>query len=202
MSQVPVDVREAVIRRLYADAERIDWENLSVSEKSKQYQRWLADEEVGVELLKFKPSEWAVRVWIKDGPMKEYSRAVLGVGPNALYVENPRCTPDSVVRAILGVGWEVVPGSVEVKPARCRASGEEGETIVIWGKNEDFKFLLYGALELLVGGEKAPRIAVVESVANPTGKAERASKGKIADHCGVGLRFINPSRPRSAGAVR
>ncbi len=198
MSQLPSEVRDEVIKRLYGDAERIDWENLSVAEKTKQYANWLEDEEVGGRLLRFKPSELAVRLWMKDGPMKEYSRAVLGVGPNAPYVENPRCTPDSVVRAALGAGWSVVPGSIEVKPARCRASGPEREVVVIWGKNEDFKYLIYAALERLVSGVEAASIAVVEAAADPTGKAERERMGKIATHCGIGLRFINPSRPPAA----
>jgi hypothetical protein len=202
MSQLPADIRDAVIERLYADAERIDWENLSVAEKSKQYANWLEDEEIGGRLLSFKPSELAVRLWMKDGPMKEYSRAVLGVGPNAGYVDNPRCTPDSVVRAALGTGWAVVPGSVEVKPARCRASGPEREVVVIWGKKEDFKYLIYAALELLVCGAEVASAAIVETVADPTGKAERERMGKIAERCGISLRFIKPSRPTAVAGGR
>ena len=196
MTRIPSQVREAVIRRLYADAERLDWENLSVAEKSKQYANWLEDEEIGGELLRFKPSESGVRVWMKDGPMKEYSRAVLGVGPNARYVDHPRSTPESVVRAALGKGWEVVRGSVEVKPARCRARDSAGNEIVVaWGKNEDFKYLVFAALELLTSGVDAVSIAVVEATANPTGKPERERMRRIAKHCGIGLGFINPSRP-------
>lgn len=195
MRKIPVDVREAVIRRLYADAERLDWERLNVAEKSKQYENWLEDEEVGGKLLRFKLSESAVRVWMKDGPMKEYSRAVLGVGPNASYVDHPRYTPESVVQATLGAEWAVVPESVEIKPARCRASGPEGERIVIWGKYEDFKYLVFAALELLVSGMEAVSVAVVETLANPTGKVERERMGQIAKRCGIELRFINPSRP-------
>lgn len=199
MTRIPSQVREAVIRRLYADAARLDWENLSVAEKSKQYANWLEDEEVGGELLRFKPSESEVRVWMKDGPMKEYSRAVLGVGPNARYVDHPRSTPESVVRAALGAGWAVVTGSVEVKPARCRARDSAGEEIVVaWGKNEDFKYLVFASLELLTSGEDAVCVAVVEATANPTGKPERERMGKIAERCGIELRFINPSRPGPA----
>lgn len=195
MSQIPTNVREAMIRRLYADAERLDWENLSVAEKSKQYAKWLEDEGVGGVLLRFKPSEPVVRVWIKDGPMKEYSRAILGVGPNARYIDNPRCTPESVVSAALGAEWTVVPESVEVKPARCRASGPEGERVVIWGKNEDFKYLVFAGLELLISGVEAASIAVVETAANPTGTNERERMRRIAERCGIELRFINPSPP-------
>lgn len=198
MRKIPADVREAVIRHLYADAERLDWERLSVAEKSKQYENWLEDEEIGGELLRFKLSESAVRVWMKDGPMKEYSRAVLGVGPNASYVDHPRCTPDSVVQAALGAEWVVVPESVEIKPARCRASGPEGEKVVIWGKSEDFKYLVFAALELLVSGAEKVSVAVVEALAKPTKKAERERMDQIAERCGVGLRFINPGRPTAS----
>lgn len=195
MSQIPTEVREAVIKRLYADAERIDWENLTVAEKTKQYANWLEDEEVGGELLRFKPSEPGVRVWMKDGPMKEYSRAILGVGPNARYVAHPRCTPESVVRATLGTRWTVVPGSVEVKPARCWAGGPEGKRVVIWGNREDFKYFVFAALELLVSGVEAAIVAVVEAVASPTANAERERMSQIAQRCGIDLRFVNPNRP-------
>jgi hypothetical protein len=198
VTQIPTEVREAVIKRLYADAERLDWEHLGVAEKSKQYANWLEDEEVGGQLLRFKPSELAVRLWMKDGPMKEYSRSVLGVGPNAPYVANPRCTPESVVEATLGSECAVVPESVEVKPARCRVRGADGEKTVIWGKSEDFKYLLFGALELLVDGSEVTCVAIVETPANPTNKADRGRMGLIAERCGIELRFINPSRPTAS----
>ena len=195
MSKVPAEVRAEVIRHLYADAERLDWENLGVREKSRQYWNWLEDEAVGGKLLRFIPSQVSVRVWMKDGPMKEYSRAVLGVGPNASYVEHPRCTPESVVAAALGADWTVVPDSIEVKPARCWARSAEGKAMVIWGKGEDFKYLVFAALELLVAGGGAASIAIVEASANPTGRAERKRMDAIADRCGARLRFINPKRP-------
>jgi hypothetical protein len=179
----------------------MDWENLSVAEKTKQYANWLEDDEVGGELLRFKPSEPEVRVWMKDGPMKEYSRAILGVGRNARYVDHPRCTPESVVRATLGARWRVVQGSVEVKPARCWASGPEGKRAVIWGNREDFKYFVFAALELLVSGVEGASVAVVEAVANPTSSAERERMGQIAERCGIDLRFVNPSPP-SGGPQR
>jgi hypothetical protein len=132
---------------------------------------------------------------MKDGPMKEYSRAVLGVGPNARYVEHPRCTPESVVAATLGADWTVVSDSIEVKPARCWAQSAEGKAVVIWGKGNDFKYLVFAALELLVSGVEAASIAIVEAPANPTGKAERKRMDAIAERCGAKLRFINPKRP-------
>lgn len=195
MSQVPPEVRAEVIRHLYSRAEQLDWENLGVREKSRQYSVWLEDEAVGGWLLNFIPSDVAVRVWMKDGPMKEYSRAVLGVGPNAKYVEHPRCTPESVVSATLGEQWTVVPDSIEVKPARCRAQSSEGETVVIWGRAKDFRYLVFAVLELLVSGVEAAVIAIVETPATPTGKAARERMQAIAQRCGAKLRFINPKRP-------
>ena len=199
MNEIPTAIREGVIKRLYTDAERLDWENLSVAEKTSQYAIWLEDEDVGGRLLRFRPSESEVRVWIKDGPMKEYSRALLGVGPCAGYVENPHCTPSSVVRATLGESWEAMPETIEIKPARCRASGPGGESIVLWGKTEDFKFLLFAALEIAVS-EGAPEItvAIVETAANPTAKPNREQMGQIAARCNLGLRFVNPVRARRA----
>jgi hypothetical protein len=194
---LPSDLREQVVRRLYADAQRLDWENLGGPQKSKQYAAWLEDEAVGERLLSFKPSEGAVRVWIKDGPMKEYSRALLGVGSYAKYIENPRCTPASVVQAALGEGWSVIDGTIEIKPIRCWAIGPDGQTAVLWGKSEDFKFLLFSALEIVASdAEASATVAIVEVPASPTPTTERELMDRIAKRCAIQLRFVNPAQPR------
>lgn len=192
MSDLPAALREELTRRLYAKAAKLDWENLSASQKTAQYSHWMADPEIGGQLTRFLPEDRA-RVWIKDGPMKEYGRAQFGVGPFAHLVDAPRCTPETVIRAAQGAGWEVVAGSVQIKPARCNAASSSDQALVLWGHAADFKHLIWAGLEASAQDEdRQVTIAVVESPARPTGTAERAHFKSIADRCGFAVRHINP----------
>ena len=194
MSELPADLRDQIIRRLYADAEKLDWEHLSGPLKTAQYRQWLDDEEVGGQLLRYKATAADVHKWIKDGPMKEYARAQLGVGTTASYVANPAILPQAVVRKTLGSGWSLMEGSVDIKPVRCRAVHLEGaETWVLWGKRADFKHLLWAALETVIQDPVATAtLAIVEAAAAPTPPHERAQSRAMADRCSIGLRYIAP----------
>jgi hypothetical protein len=195
VTQLPSVLRDEVIRALYADASRLDWENLGSAEKSHQYQRWLEDEKIGGKILNFRPSDAQARVWIKDGPMKEYSRALLGVGPNARFVAQPRCTPESVVRAALGPEWRAVEQTIEIKPVRCRAISQDGEAVVLWGNTADFKHLLFAALNIAVREKKVTAsIAVIESAVAPTPRSDRSTICEIAGRCDIPVSFVNPPR--------
>jgi hypothetical protein len=193
MSDLPSQLRESVTRKLYASAAAMDWENLSVAEKTAQYRRWVADPQIGGQLTRFLPEDGA-RVWIKDGPMKEYARAQFGVGAFAHLVDTPRCTPETVVHAVQGPGWDVLAGSIEVKPARCVATSLNGQSLILWGNLPDFKHLVWAALEAASTDDTRPvTIAVVESPARPTPIAERTRLKKIGDRCGFAVRHINPA---------
>lgn len=193
MSDLPPQLREMVTRRLYASAAELDWENLSVAAKTAQYRHWIGDPQIGGQLTRFVPEDRA-RVWIKDGPMKEYARAQFGVGAFAHLVDTPRCTPETVVLAVHGHGWEVMDGSIEVKPARCVATSLQGQSLILWGNLPDFKHLVWAALEIASADDtRSVTIAVVESPARPTPIPERTRLKKIADRCGFAVRHINPA---------
>jgi hypothetical protein len=199
MSELPPELRDRVTRKLYASAAQIDWENLSATEKTAQYRRWVADPQIGGELTRFLPEDSA-RVWIKDGPMKEYARATFGVGSFAHLVDAPRCTPETVVRAVYGNDWQVVEGSIEIKPARCAANGPDGLGLVLWGNAADFKHLIWAALEAAaVADDRSVTIAVVESPARPTPPSERERLRTIATRCGFTVRHIKPAPAASGG---
>lgn len=193
MSELPRALRESVTRTLYASAGAVDWENLGDREKTAQYNRWLAQPEIGGQLTRFVSKEEA-RVWIKDVPMKEYSRAQFGLGPFASLVGAPRCTPQTVVSAVHGDNWSVLEGSVKVKPARCTAVGPSGQSRLFWGRLADFKHLVWAALECAAANDDWPiTIAVVESAARPTSPSERIRLQTIAGRCGFQVRNINPA---------
>ena len=78
-SRLPWEVEESIVSRLFADMERLGWEGLTLPQRTSQYAIWIADREIGQRLAEFMTPERA-RVWIKDGPVKEYPRALAGSG--------------------------------------------------------------------------------------------------------------------------
>lgn len=179
-----------VVRRVYADAQRLDWEHRSHQDHTKQYAQWLADPSVGGVL-----SEWMSpeeqRVWLKDSPMKEFARALAGEGPFAAYLsEHPR-SPRVVVTRVMGDGWQPVAGSSDIKPLRCDATNGAQTVCVIWGPAKDFKHLLWAALETWESNPKrALRLAVFDTVPNPLAHHEKARLQKIAGRCQIEVAFI------------
>jgi hypothetical protein len=190
---LPSKTRDELARRLYNSAELVDWENISGPEKTEQYDRWLNHADIGGVLTEYM-SEAKARVWIKDVPMKEFTRAQLGVGPFAAFVSRPRCTPASVVQAAFGADWAVVDHSIEIKPNRCRARRGTDYGLVIWGNASDLKQMVWAAVEYAVDGTTDDlRVAVVESASNPTTRTQRDRQLAIAERCGVGLHYIRPA---------
>jgi hypothetical protein len=179
-----------VIKRIYADAQNLDWEYRSQREHTDQYARWLADPCVGGVL-----SEWMSpedqRVWLKDGPMKEFARALAGRGPFAEYLtEHPR-SPKVVVARLLGDGWQPLAGSDGVKPLRCDASNGTQTICIVWGPAKDFKHLLWAALEAWEeSATRSLRIAVFDTVSSPLPRQEQDRLRRIAGRCQVDVAFV------------
>ena len=179
-----------VVQHIYADAQRLDWEYRSQREHTEQYARWLADPHVGGVL-----SEWMSpeeqRVWLKDGPMKEFARALAGEGPFATYLsEHPR-SPRVVVTRVLWHGWQPIAGSNEVKPLRCDASNGPQTVHVVWGPAKDFKHLLWAALEAWDASAKSSlRIAVFDTVSSPLPRQERDRLQRIGARCQFEVVFV------------
>src|SRR5690606_19065488 len=117
---LPSQVERDIVRRLYQDAQRLDWIHLSMGERRRQYAAWLEAAEVGGVLVQFLSRERA-RVWMKDGPMKEFARATAGVGRFASFVDQTGRGPGEMTELALGSEWTVVRGSVGIKPLHCLA---------------------------------------------------------------------------------
>jgi hypothetical protein len=192
VSRLPADVRDAVWRRLYQDADRIDWENLSAQDKSEQYDRWLDHPEIGGALSRFMDRDRA-RVYVKDSPMKEYARALAGEGHGAKFTSNRQASPETIVRAALGEDWKVVPGSVGIKPMHCWARNGAERRYVCWAKTDGLADLIWAALNLVADNAEAdPLLVIRESAANPTPAAARDRQRRIAERCGLPLRYVRP----------
>lgn len=175
-----------VVRKIYADAQAHDWEHLTHPEHTEWYARWLS-QDVGKTLADWMSPEEA-RVWLKDGPMKEYARALAGEGPFAKYLDEYPRAPAKIVGQSLGPQWTVVPNSVGVKPLQCQAEVKGSPPIfVFWGPSRDFKHLLWAALNV---GDRPSCIVVWDTVGNPLSKVDREHLLKIGQRCALELKFI------------
>ena len=132
--RVPEQQANAVVKALYDEADRLDWEHLSPSSRTAQYDRWVTEPTIGDVLTKYMTSESA-RSWIKDGPMKEYSRARLGAGRYAQFRPASGPTPQQMVAHALGPTASVIPDSFGDKPFHCAAMTAAGGGFVAWGRH-------------------------------------------------------------------
>lgn len=187
---LPADVERRVVTQLFADAERIGWAELPVTERSSQYARWVAEPQVGGLLTKFMSASQA-RVWIKDGPMKEWARARSGIGKHAALIPTGGRTPQQLVHSALGEDWQVDTDTLRIKPLRIRAHDETEEVTFTWGPARDLKHLLWAALQAGANGDTTPWVlCVVDSFTKPVPANVRQAQLRIANRCNVRLQHV------------
>lgn len=147
MTSVPSSVRISVIQALYKRFDDLHWEALSNPERTSAYARLVVDPDIGGKLDPYLgPGE--IRLWIKDGPAKEYGRALAGIGRYAQYTSRALDGPARIVTSALGDGWSVVNGSVQEQPTRCLAVDADGNTkSVLWGTPAALKVLVWQAVQ-------------------------------------------------------
>jgi len=177
------DVEKRVVAQLFADAHRLRWADLSVVERSIQYGIWVAEANVGGLLTDFMSASQA-RLWIKDGPMKEWARARSGVGKYATLMPGGGRTPEQLVRSALGENWQVDADSLRIKPLRVRAGQEGQEVIFTWGPERDFKHLVWAALQAGANGDPTTWVlCLVDSFTKPVPTNVRQVHLRIAERC-------------------
>lgn len=133
MAQVPDAARDQARAELGLRMDRIRWEEISSSRASALYDEFVDDPKIGGVLKPFLPVD-KIRVWIKDGPAKEYRRALEGVGYMAAHTSRAYPGPDALIAAALGEGWRPDSSTVEEKPMRCLALHDQDQTmLVVWG---------------------------------------------------------------------
>lgn len=146
MTDVPTQTRQEVIGSLYQEMDRMRWDEMTNRDKSDAYERFVSDPRIGGRLAPFLGSD-KIRVWIKDGPAKEYGRALEGVGAYASYTSRTYPSPDRFVAQVLGQEWRVREDSVEDKPMRCWAETDDGSArYVVWGPFSGLKDLIWQAV--------------------------------------------------------
>lgn len=133
MAHLPDVTRDQVCSELGLRMDRVRWEEISASRASALYDEFVDDPKIGGVLKPFLPVD-KIRVWIKDGPAKEYRRALEGVGYMAAHTSRAYPGPDALITAALGDGWGHDPATIEEKPMRCLAHDELGRhVLVVWG---------------------------------------------------------------------
>ncbi len=192
MSKVPQGVREQVAKNVYQQLDALRWETIGNARKSKYYSDWVNDPSVGGALSVYMKRD-RVRVWLKDGPVKEYSRAINGQGRYAKYTRRRVSSPRGIVSAVLGDGWLPQPDSVQDKPLRCIAAPADTRQsrLLIWGAEEHLRDLVWAALlaKTEPGGPK-PIIAVTRLPGQPLTTTTRGRVAGICAAAAVDVQFV------------
>lgn len=193
--RVPADQRAAVVRALYADATRVEWEYLPINQRTAQYDKWVLAPEIGGVLTEYMSAETA-RSWIKDGPMKEYTRAQQGVGRYAKFGSKAAITPAQIAVRALGLSAVVVDDSFGVKPLHCVATVASHETYLAWGEAKNFRYLVWACLTYLANHSSGDaHVVVIETMTDPTTASEKAQHAAIAGRCKIGLSHHRVAAP-------
>lgn len=197
--RVPRDQIEGVVRALYTAADRIDWEHLPASNRTAQYDDWVTAPGIGGVLTKYMSSENA-RSWIKDGPMKEYSRARLGAGRYARFGTSVGPTAEQLVHRILGSDAALVDNSQGVKPFHCLAMVRGTTTYVVWDAAKNLRHLVWATINhLAYNPSHEGCIVILEDLDHPVTRAEKAHHKRIAGRCSIAIRYYRVAFRQSKG---
>jgi hypothetical protein len=188
--RVPPEQIEAVVKELYAAADRLDWEHLAPARRTAQYDKWVTEPPIGGVLAQYMSSENA-RSWIKDGPMKEYSRARLGAGRYAQFGPANGPTAEQIVSHALGATTSLVSKSVGIKPFHCLATTNGDTTYLAWGDARNIRHLVWACISYLAE-RPADRavIVVLETLDHPTTSAEKARHSRIGKQCSIEIKYF------------
>lgn len=189
--RVPKEIETKIVTRLYADANTLDWDHLTPQQHSAQYTKWVSDPKVGGRLQNY-VSGGDARVWIKDGPMKEWARAKMGVGKFAPLIEGSAAIPAKLIKKVLGEGWELVPGTMSDKPLRLTATNEdEDEVVVSWAPSSGLKHMVWAALSANAKGDvRTWVLCIVGTFTKQTPANEQQAQQRIAKRCGLRLKHV------------
>ncbi len=188
--RIPRSVEESVVRLLFDDARRLDWNSLNVRQRTEHYRRWTSDPQIGGRLREHM-SESDARVWIKDGPMKEWTRASNGIGRYAGLIEGSQTVASRVTTKALGHEWLAVPGSLKEKPLRVMVRENEEERILTWGSSSDLKHMVWAALRAAADGDSRDWVVcVTETFTCPVPANEKRAQLRLAKRCNLDLVHI------------
>lgn len=151
--RMPPEVRATVAREVLDRAVDIHWEELSFRARSAAYSEWVEDPSIGGIIGQYLAPD-RIRLWIKDGPIKEYQRARRGHGPYAKLIAGAEGLEKDIALAVCGPGWSVKEGSIEIKPPHFTATNSNDDEVdVIWGSFVELKHVVWHWLTGPLGGD-------------------------------------------------
>lgn len=186
---IPKEIRDSVIRELYRQVGSLDWEGVSSRERTAYYTRWVEDEAIGGELADYYTAE-GMRVWLKDGPLKEYARALENFGPYAAYATKRLSPADEFIVELLGDEWKIKAGSIGEKPMHCTITDQTRERYVCWGRPRTFRDLLWAAVNRAVITPSKPLIVVYVTDDAEVEERQKRQHEMIAKHCSLDLAYV------------
>ena len=126
---IPSATRAGLKKKLWDEADRLGWSELSQAEKARYYEVWTKDPQIGGVVSRYLDGG-QVRVYLKDTLLKDYGRARMA---------DPH-------RALRALGLKDQAGFVEeyIKPHGRRL--EDGR-VVCWGRADDWKAILMAVHE-------------------------------------------------------
>jgi hypothetical protein len=192
MSEIPVpkEIRESVLRELYRQVGSLDWEDISSREKTAYYTRWVEDPAIGGELADYYTAE-GMRVWLKDGPLKEYARALEDFGSFARYTTKRLSPPSEFIPKVLGDAWSILSGSIGEKPMHCLVTDGIQQRYVCWGRPRAFRDLLWAAVNRALASPARPMIMVYLTEGKTVSVKQRRLHEQIAEHCVLDLAYVH-----------
>jgi hypothetical protein len=205
MSELPDDLRRIVVAEIYRQAGELDWDGLTDKRRSVMYDRWLDDPAIGAYLTRFLSRERA-RVWLKDVPMKEYSRARNGIGPFSDLVTSRLPSAGQIAKQVLGDGWDSVEGTIREKPNRCLISNGHEDRLMMWGPPRTLRDIMWAGINALADGEPTPILVVTIPYAHRVANDEKRRHALLGEIAGLDVRHavLKPSRvsQNSEGTIR
>ena len=128
---ITADVREKIKSLVWAKATELNWESMSHAERSRYYENWSKDKDIGGVLSRYMDTR-KIRVYIKDSLLKPYTRSKLEV----LCKEIMAALGDDI--------GEINVIKRLVKP-HCHIL--DGNLVVCWGNSRDWKSIVLSVYE-------------------------------------------------------
>ena len=152
--KVPDATHRKIKEKLWRVAEGLNWPTLSDKQKSKFYEEWIRESDVGGVLSRYL-NAGSVRVYIKDTIMKPYGRDRIKEFPPVL--------------KLLGLPENAPVAENYIKPhGRRLVDGK----VICWGLARDWKAILFAVFErAYVARSGVPFAAVIMF---PTGKCQQS----------------------------
>jgi hypothetical protein len=159
MSKIPLKTKKEIHTRVWADADTVNWLRLGDQEKSRQYEKWIVDANVGGVIGQF-VDQRNIRVYLKDSVMKPYSRE--------------RTKGVAVIFRLLGI-----PETEECRLEWIKPHGRIlfDHRCICWGPAKDWKSIILSVYERAYRNPSA--IAYAAVFVGPLGKMAQVAEQKL-----------------------